>query len=81
MTTLEKLKKEAKKFDTETKKMFKSCVFAAMNVDHNGLIDMWGDFKNRKDAESAINMWGLIPNKGISSRIVGKCYRITVDFK
>lgn len=67
----------AKTFDAETKKMFKSCKFAALNV--SGPRDSWtawGDFKRRADAQSAISMWGLAFRKGVTVSVEGKYYRV-----
>ena len=47
---IEKLKEESKTFFQETKKIFKSCTFACVNVDDFGLHGVWGDFKKRKEA-------------------------------
>ena len=81
---IQTLKNEAKSFFPETKKFLKSCTFAAMDVNENGIVDMWGDFKNRKDALTAIRMWGILSaklNGKISSSLQNNKYRIVVEFQ
>lgn len=78
---LAELKEMGKTFFVDTKKQFKSCSFACVNVDDYNLYNIWGDFKSRKDAVEVIKLWGRIFKSGkIESEIFEGKYRISVNF-
>jgi hypothetical protein len=75
---------EIAQFDTETKKMFKSCKFAAANIEEiAGSREVWGDFTSKKEATEAVKMW-MTTFRNFSPKaeaaIVGKSYRVVVIF-
>lgn len=67
----------AKTFDTETKKMFTSCKFAALNVyGPRQNWEAWGDFTSEKQAIEAGKMWARAFRKGVKFEVNGRVYRV-----
>lgn len=68
---------EFQNFFAETKKIFKSCTFACVNIDGR---NVWGDFKNRKEATEALKLWSRAFKGECKAQIVDNKYRISVSF-
>lgn len=70
----------SKSFNANTKKMFRYCKFAAMNVFSNREDwEVWGDFTNRKQAIDAAYMWSLAFKHKATITIVDNKYRVQVS--
>jgi len=77
----QELKESAKNFFQETKKMFKSCTWACVNVDDFNFYGVWGDFKNRKDALAALSMWAKAFKGGkVEAKAFEGKFRVSVSF-
>ncbi len=75
------LKEAAKTFFQETKKIFKSCTFACVNVDDFAFYGVWGDFKTKKDAAGALQAWAKAFKGGTPEAVVFEGnYRVSVSF-
>lgn len=79
MNTISQLKESAKSFYPETKKVFKSCTFACINVDEFAFRGVWGDFKSLKQAKEALMMWRIAFNCSAEINIVGNKYRASIN--
>ena len=78
---IEKLKEESKTFFQETKKIFKSCTFACVNVDDFGLHGVWGDFKKRKEAIEFLTMIARTFKGGKpEAKVFEGKYRVSISF-
>lgn len=75
MLTIEQ-KELVNNFYNETKKMFKSCKYACVNVGEN----VWGDFTSKKQAIAALFAWSRAFKGTPNIRIEGKAFRVTVTF-
>jgi hypothetical protein len=76
---LAKLKEEAKTFEEKTKKMFKSCKTAVLNVDDYSFYGVWGDFTSKKETKEVAIAWGRAFKRVPNIEVKGKCYRVSVD--
>jgi len=75
----QQLKEAAKTFYPETKKMFKSCSFACINVDDFAFRGVWGDFTSLKQAKAALMMWRIAFKGSATLDIVGNKYRASIN--
>ncbi len=74
-------KEKGKTFFADTKKHFKSCTFACINVDDYELRSIWGDFKTKKDAIAVIRLWSRVfKSNEVECVIFEGKYRISIDF-
>ena len=70
-------------FYPQTKKVFKSCKFATVNLFEDSISDVWGDFSKRADAVEAVKMWSIAfreLNGKVAARVEGRCYRVSITF-
>jgi hypothetical protein len=76
MTT--ELQTAATTFHAETKAMFHSCKFAALNI-YGARADWeaWGDFSRKSEAIQAGRMWARAFGKGVSIAVVDGRFRVT----
>ena len=77
----QELKEFAKTFFQETKKLFKSCTWACVNVDDFNFYGVLGYFTNRKDALGAISMWAKAFKGGkVEAKVFEGKFRVSVSF-
>lgn len=79
MTSLIELQEKAKTFELETKKMFKGCVRAYLNVDSFEFYGVWGDFKTKKQAIDCGKLWAMAFKKPLQAKVVDGLYRVSID--